>query len=226
MDVHPVPRRTATRPADPADPAEPADPTVASDREATSESPSADVAPVRPLVNRASLASRTASSTSAPISAGAEYRSRNRPSPYDIDSSAALAANASVPGTSRSSRPDESAPTPLTASPASVPNWYRDNARRSCGTVVIGASSPTDSSWEAGAYRATTTAWSTDTCPATIADSVVGSSTARRANRTTSRARAGDRPACSTSQCSGDRIPPPAHRSPSSTRPVRSTRSA
>jgi hypothetical protein len=99
-----------------------------------------------------------------------------------------LTAYASVPGTSHSSRPEAfdgpaaafalpavpsaasavSAVSAVSAASAvslvsvvsvvSVPNSYRDNARRSCGTVVIGASSPIDASCEAGAYRATTAA--------------------------------------------------------------------
>ena len=142
-----------------------------------------------------------------------------------------------MPGTSHSSRPDGSADGgfsavgsldsgPSLAGLAFVANWYRDNARRSCGTVVIGASSPIDCSWDDGAYRATTAAWSIDTCPAASAVIVVGNASARPASRTTSPARAGERPACSTSQCSGDRIPSPAHRCSSSSRTVSTARSA
>jgi len=68
-----------------------------------------------------------------------------------------------VPGTSDSSRPDAFAAFVAAASVlVGSANWYRESARRSCGTVVIGASSPIDASCEDGAYRATTAAWSTD----------------------------------------------------------------
>ena len=223
------------------------DSTDPSDRPHTSSSAPAPVTSGTPAANSASRASATAASTSAPTSAGAENRSSNRPCLVPIDSSAGAPARPTSSSAGSTPAPDSTASTPArpaaaSAGSGSVPgpdtgsgsgsapvggsNAYRDSTRPSCGTLADTASSATDASTCEGACRATTATWSTDNDPASNTPITTGRSRTRRAISTTCRARPGDSPARSTNQCSGDRIPAPAHPSHSNASATRPTNRA